>query len=117
MPGGIPTSRGVRRGGLGGLALLLLLLLGFCYGFDPGVMFQGDSVTNLPYETAPQVPQSSVDDEMGQFVPAAEPEPVGEGAKGGGEHQRRMRSESSRHSQSAAGARAKTRSRGIMRAR
>jgi predicted metalloprotease len=70
MPGGIPTSRGVRRGGLGGLALLLLLLLGFCYGFDPGVMFQGDSVTNLPYETAPQVPQSSVDDEMGQFVAA-----------------------------------------------
>jgi predicted metalloprotease len=68
MPGGIPTSRGVRRGGLGGLALLLLLLLGFCYGFNPGVMFQGDSVTNLPYEPAPQVPQGELDDEMGQFV-------------------------------------------------
>ena len=65
MPGGIPTSRGARRGGLGGLALLLLLLLGFCYGFDPGVLLQGDSVTNLPYETAPQVPPSTVDDEMG----------------------------------------------------
>jgi hypothetical protein len=68
MPRGIPMSRGVRRGGLGGIGLLLLLLLGFCYGFDPGMLMQGDSVTNVPYAPAPQAPQSGVDDEMGQFV-------------------------------------------------
>jgi predicted metalloprotease len=68
MPRGIPMSRGVRGGGLGGLALLLLLLLGFCYGFDPGMLMQSDSVTNVPYQPAPQVPQSGADDEMGQFV-------------------------------------------------
>jgi predicted metalloprotease len=68
MPRGIPMSRGVRSGGLGGLALLLLLLLGFCYGFDPGMLIQSDSVTNVPYAPVPQAPQSRVDDEMGQFV-------------------------------------------------
>ena len=62
-------SRGVRRGGLGGIALLLLLLLGFCYGFDPGMLFQGgDVVTNAPYAPAPEGAPSRVDDEMGQFV-------------------------------------------------
>jgi uncharacterized protein len=69
MPGRAPMSRGVRRGGLGGLALLLLLLLGFCYGFNPGVMFQGD--TNIPHAPAPQIPpseQSELDDEGAQFV-------------------------------------------------
>ena len=68
MPGRVPMSRGARRGGLGGLALLLLLLLGFCYGFDPGMLFQGDMVTNAPYAPAPQGAPSRVDDEMGQFV-------------------------------------------------
>jgi len=68
MPRGIPMSRGVRRGGLGGIGLLLLLLLGFCYGFDPGMLMQGDSVTNVPYAPAPQAPRSGVDDEMGQVV-------------------------------------------------
>jgi uncharacterized protein len=68
MPRGIPMSRGVRRGGLGGLLLLLLLLLGFCYGFDPGMLIQSDSVTNVPYAPPPQAPPSGADDEMGRFV-------------------------------------------------
>jgi hypothetical protein len=48
--------------------------------------------------------------------PAAEAEPGGEGAEGGGEHQRRRREVSSRQAQSIAGATATRRSRGIMRA-
>jgi predicted metalloprotease len=68
MPRGIPMSRGARRGGLGGLLLLLLLLLGFCYGFDPGMLIQSDSVTNVPYAPAPQAPPSGAEDEMSQFV-------------------------------------------------
>jgi uncharacterized protein len=74
MPGGVPMSRGVRRGGLGGLALLLLLLLGFCYGFNP-VMFQEEPRIELPQMPAPE-PQapasqprgSGMDDPMGEFV-------------------------------------------------
>jgi predicted metalloprotease len=68
MPRGFPMSRGARRGGLGGVGLLLLLLLGFCYGIDPGMLFQGDVVTNDPYAPAPRGAPSHVDDEMGQFV-------------------------------------------------
>jgi uncharacterized protein len=69
LPGGIPMSRGVRRGGLGGLALLLLLLLGFCYGFDPGMLYQGGQ--DDPYVRQVPAPPSQgtpADDEMGQFV-------------------------------------------------
>ena len=68
LPRGIPMSRGVRRGGMGGLALFLLLLLGFCYGFDPGMLYQGGSDPYPPQAPAPQTQRPSVDDEMGQFV-------------------------------------------------
>jgi predicted metalloprotease len=76
FPRGIPMARGVRRGGLGGLGLLLLLLLGFCYGFNP-LMFQEGSRIEIPQLPAPQSPMPGprtqgpgVDDEMGQFVAA-----------------------------------------------
>jgi predicted metalloprotease len=68
LPRGIPMSRGARRGGLGGLGLLLLLLLAFCYGFNPGMLLQDDTVTNVPYSPAPQIPRSGEEDEMGEFV-------------------------------------------------
>lgn len=61
-------SRGVRRGGLGGLGLLLLLLLGFCYGFNPGMLYQGGQDPYVRQAPAPPSQGTAADDEMGQFV-------------------------------------------------
>ena len=40
MPGGVTVSRGVRRGGLGGIGLIILILIALFLGFDPSMLFQ-----------------------------------------------------------------------------
>ena len=67
LPRNIPMSRGVRRGGLGGIGLVIFILVALFLGVDPGMLFQGDTVTHAPYSEAPGT-EPSVDDEMGQFV-------------------------------------------------
>src|SRR5690606_12972656 len=64
---GIPTSRGVRRGGLGGIGLIVFVLIALFLGVDPSMLLQGDSVSNVPYAEAPATAPPA-DDEMAQFV-------------------------------------------------
>jgi uncharacterized protein len=67
LPRGIPMSRGVRRGGLGGIGLIVFVLIALFLGVDPSLLFQSDTVTEVPYAEAPGT-QPPADDEMGQFV-------------------------------------------------
>jgi predicted metalloprotease len=60
-------SRGVRRGGLGGIGLIVFVLIALFLGVDPSMLFQGGTVTEAPYSEAP-VGTPPADDEMGQFV-------------------------------------------------
>jgi predicted metalloprotease len=67
LPRGIPMSRGARRGGLGGLGLIILFLVMLFFGVDPRLLFQGGTTTDIPYSEAPgTVPPA--DDEAAQFV-------------------------------------------------
>jgi uncharacterized protein len=67
MPGGIPMGRGVRRGGIGGIGLIVLVLIALFLGFDPSMLFQGGTVTEAPYSEAPGTAPPT-DDESAQFV-------------------------------------------------
>jgi uncharacterized protein len=67
LPRGIPMSRGARRGGLGGIGLIIFVLIALFLGVDPSLLFQGDTVTEAPYSEAPGT-QPPADDEMAQFV-------------------------------------------------
>jgi uncharacterized protein len=67
IPGGVRMSRGVRRGGLGGIGLIIFVLIALFLGIDPSMLFQGGTVTDAPYSEAPRTPPPA-DDEMGQFV-------------------------------------------------
>ena len=67
LPRGIPTSRGVRRGGLGGIGLLVFVLIALFLGVDPSMLFQSDTVTEVPYVEAPGT-EPPADDQMAQFV-------------------------------------------------
>jgi predicted metalloprotease len=67
LPRGIPMSRGARRGGLGGLGLIILFLIMLFFGVDPRLLFQGGTTTNVPYSEAPETAPPA-DDEAAQFV-------------------------------------------------
>src|SRR5512134_2315956 len=67
MPGGFPMSRGVRRGGLGGIGLIVLVLIALFLGVDPSMLFQDGTVTEAPYSEAPGTTPTA-DDETAQFV-------------------------------------------------
>jgi predicted metalloprotease len=69
LPRGIPMSRGARRGGLGGLGLIILFLIMLFFGVDPRLLFQGDTTTtpHIPYSEEPGTPPPA-DDEAAQFV-------------------------------------------------
>ena len=67
LPRGIPMSRGARRGGLGGIGLIVFVLIALFLGVDPSMLFQGDTVTDAPYSETPAT-QPPADDEMAQFV-------------------------------------------------
>jgi predicted metalloprotease len=67
LPRGIPMSRGARRGGLGGIGLIVFVLIALFLGVDPSFLFQGDTVTEVPYSEAPGT-QPPADDETAQFV-------------------------------------------------
>ena len=62
LPRGIPMSRGARRGGLGGLGLIILFLIMLFFGVDPRMLFQGETTTNVPYSEAPGTPPPADDD-------------------------------------------------------
>ncbi|MDX1425398.1 MAG: neutral zinc metallopeptidase [Kiloniellales bacterium] len=63
--GGLP--RGVRRGGLGGLGLIIVVLAALFFGIDPGVLLQGTG-TGLPPAGAPQGQVSEEQQELAEFV-------------------------------------------------
>jgi uncharacterized protein len=67
LPRGTPMSRGVRRGGLGGIGLIVFVLIALFLGVDPSLLFQSDTVTEVPYSETPGT-QPPADDEMAQFV-------------------------------------------------
>ncbi|MGH6901029.1 MAG: KPN_02809 family neutral zinc metallopeptidase [Geminicoccaceae bacterium] len=63
IPGGIRMSRGARRGGLGGIGLIVFVLIAMFLGVDPSMLFQGSTVT-----TEPDVAGPPPGDELGEFV-------------------------------------------------
>jgi uncharacterized protein len=67
MPGGISMGRGVRRGGLGGIGLIVVVLIALFLGIDPSMLFQGGTMTDAPYTEAPGTAPPA-DDEAAQFV-------------------------------------------------
>jgi predicted metalloprotease len=67
LPRGIPMSRGARRGGLGGIGLIILFLIMLFFGVDPRLLFQGGTTTDIPYSEAPGTAPPA-DDEAAQFV-------------------------------------------------
>ena len=67
LPRGIPMSRGARRGGLGGIGLIVFVLIALFLGVDPSFLFQGDTVTQVPYSETPGT-RPPADDEAAQFV-------------------------------------------------
>jgi uncharacterized protein len=69
LPRGIPMSRGARRGGLGGIGLIVFVLIALFLGVDPSFLFQSDTVTEVPYSEAPGT-QPPADDEAAQFIAA-----------------------------------------------
>jgi predicted metalloprotease len=67
LPRGIPTSRGARAGGLGGIGLIIFVLIALFLGVDPRVLFEGGTITEAPYSEAPGT-QPPADDKGAQFV-------------------------------------------------
>ncbi len=67
LPRGIPMSRGARRGGLGGLGLIILFLIMLFFGVDPRLLFQGGTSPDVTYTQAPGTTPPA-DDEAAQFV-------------------------------------------------
>jgi uncharacterized protein len=66
--GGIRVPVGTRRGGLGGLAgLILLALVALFFGVDPGFLFQDTSTSSVERNARPAGPPPAAD-ELAQFV-------------------------------------------------
>lgn len=68
LPRGIPTSRAVRRGGIGGLGLIVVALIAMFLGVDPSFLFQGPPSTHIPFDQAPQAQRPAGQDEAADFV-------------------------------------------------
>ena len=66
MPGGMRMSRGARRGGLGGIGLIVFVLIAMFLGVDPSMLFQDSTVATGP-ETI-ETPRSGAGDELSDFV-------------------------------------------------
>jgi len=66
IPGGVRMSRGARRGGLGGLGLIVFVLIAMFLGVDPSMLFQDQTVSTGP-DTI-ETPRSGAGDELGDFV-------------------------------------------------
>ena len=65
----IPTGR-ARKGGIGGIGLVVVVLLALYFGVDPSVLLQGGGqVTQRQTQQAPQSPaQKRADDELADFT-------------------------------------------------
>ena len=48
----IPMGGGRRAGGIGGLALIVIVVLALIFGFDPGLLLQGDLGRGPTYPSA-----------------------------------------------------------------
>ena len=66
VPGGVRMSRGARRGGLGGIGLIVFVLIAMFLGVDPSMLFQDSTVATGP-ETI-ETPRSGAGDELSDFV-------------------------------------------------
>jgi predicted metalloprotease len=69
---GMPISRRVLVGGSGGLGVVVLVLLGMFFGFDPSELLRGGPSVQSPSVSLPQssgpAGRSSVEDELKEFV-------------------------------------------------
>ncbi|MBP7342834.1 MAG: neutral zinc metallopeptidase, partial [Syntrophaceae bacterium] len=65
---GMSVSRGVKAGGIGGLALVVLVVVGMFLGIDPGVMLQVGETLQSPSATIEQNVQPGRDDDDRRFV-------------------------------------------------
>jgi predicted metalloprotease len=66
IPGGLRMSRGARRGGLGGIGLIIFVLIAMFLGVDPSMLLDGTTVSTGP--DVVEAPQSAPRDELGDFV-------------------------------------------------
>jgi uncharacterized protein len=69
---GMPISRGVLVGGSGGLGVIVLVLLGMFFGFDPSELLRGGPSVQSPSVSLPQsggpAGRLSAEDELKEFV-------------------------------------------------
>ena len=71
--GGAGMSRGVKRGGIGGIGLIIIVLIALFFGFDPSMLLQGgsmtgDSIVGAPSSAVPPAHQSAEERELSDFV-------------------------------------------------
>jgi len=61
-------GRGVRRGGIGGIGLILVVLVALFFGVDPSVLLQGGPGGVAPPAESPQESRGPGDDQLRDFV-------------------------------------------------
>jgi hypothetical protein len=66
IPGGVRMSRGARRGGLGGIGLIVFVLIAMFLGVDPSMLLQDTTVSTGPEMV--ETPRSGTRDELSEFV-------------------------------------------------
>jgi len=71
--GGTGMSRGVKRGGIGGIALIVIVLIAMVFGVDPSMLLQGGSMSGGPTTGAPSsavapAPRTAAERELTDFV-------------------------------------------------
>lgn len=75
--GGFRTGRGIsfpggmrvgRRGGIGGIGAIIVVLIGLFFGFDPSMFLGGMSTSVQPSAVSPPRPQSAGEEQLKDFV-------------------------------------------------
>lgn len=76
LPGSLrrkmPRGRAARRGGIGGIGMILLVVAALYFGVDPSVLFQDGTLQQGGYQDSPGqsrvAPRSAAEDELAEFV-------------------------------------------------
>jgi len=70
--GGFSSGRGIprrmRRGGIGGIGMIVFVLIALYFGVDPSLLIQGTPGSNAPPVVQQQFPRSADEEELAAFV-------------------------------------------------